>query len=711
MIIRFAMTQRLLLVLVFFSILTVSCQKISSLVSKNTNSDPPAAQDSLKLIIKEEGIYHVTLDQLVSSGLSITEINPQNLRLAQHGETVPVIYELEGITFYANTPDDRYYLNQPYILESGKMGEEMIDVSVQSSGANSLETVTKTVRLEQNKEYVSEARSETENDVWFWQILRQQETFQAEFEISPIENEPAIIRTDAWGFSFDRQVEDDHSFDLYVNDTFIDSITWDGQTFNTSESKIPSGILVDGTNTVTLDNQPEGSTFLDIIQVNWIELEYRSSPSAINDQINFSTQDGLLQLENFSDEPLILNINHPQSPVYLNGWAFENNQAKIFFEEETVVAASGPDGFLTPEIQTLETTLLKDEAAQADLIIITTENLAPALTPLVEHRESQDLSVTLATAQEIYDNFGFGEPSPESIRDFVTFAYENWQEPKPKYLLIVGDATTDFHGNLGDIPQNIIPSLIVPVQFSGETVSDSRLADVDGDQIPELAVGRWPVRTIEDVQNLVQRTINYENGLAGESTIFAADESEQRFVNIAQQLSASSQLEENQVKILQGSSTEEFIEEWNKGAWLTTYIGHGSISRWGKNGMFENQSVEGLSSETPPIVLQLTCLTGLFSHPEETSLSEAMLLSPSGPVLTVAATSLTLSNHQEPFALELLKQLQSPNTERIGDAFQEAKLSLDISSSDGLREISDTFALFGDPSTRIVRPQQGNVGQ
>ena len=106
----------------------------------------------------------------------------------------------------------------------------------------------------------------------------------------------------------------------------------------------------------------------------------------------------------------------------------------------------------------------------------------------------------------------------------------------------------------------------------------------------------------------------------------------------------------------------------------------------------------------PPIVVQLTCLTGLFTQPEQTSLTELLLNHELGPVLSVAATSLTLSSNQEPFATSLIQNLNDPSVIRMGDAFQAAKLSLDIENS-GLREISDTFALFGDPSARIIRPE------
>ena len=71
----------------------------------------------------------------------------------------------------------------------------------------------------------------------------------------------------------------------------------------------------------------------------------------------------------------------------------------------------------------------------------------------------------------------------------------------------------------------------------------------------------------------------------------------------------------------------------------------------------------------------------------------------------VKTRSLTLSNDQEPFAVNMLENLQDSNVARMGDAFQAAKLSLEIERSNGLREISDTFILLGDPSTRITRPQ------
>ena len=73
-------------------------------------------------------------------------------------------------------------------------------------------------------------------------------------------------------------------------------------------------------------------------------------------------------------------------------------------------------------------------------------------------------------------------------------------------------------------------------------------------------------------------------------------------------------------------------------------------------------------------------------------------------IWAIAATSLTLPNDQEPFALNLFRNLQDPTITRIGDAFTQAKRAMPVDIASGLQEISDTFVLFGDPSALIVRP-------
>ncbi len=325
--------------------------------------------------------------------------------------------------------------------------------------------------------------------------------------------------------------------------------------------------------------------------------------------------------------------------------------------------------------------------------------------PVYFRRETEPY-MTVALAGEIYDHFGEGESSPESLRRFVDYAVTHWTPPAPRYLLLVGAGRYDYRDYLGLLPENHVPSMMVPVTHSGETVSDSRLADLNDDGRPELAVGRWPLDDPEAVSRLVERTLAYENGQASDRVLFSADGSSTEFTSLSDRLVEASGVPAGNIEKLYGVPLESMTRSWNDGSWLISYVGHGSINLWGKDSLFNQEGIDGLrlnGSYAPPIVAQFTCLTGFYAHPKERSLSENQLTSDSGPVLIIGATSLTLSSSQRPFAEKILLNLQDPRFTRIGDAFLDAKTTLDLTDL-GVQEVVDTFGLLGDPTALIIRP-------
>lgn len=686
-----------LVLLIILATFAVSCRQ-------DNNSQTNIAENRVNIQIAEDGVYAVSRKALTQAGLNIIEWNQEELQLSQAGTAVPFTLQADNLIFYGQAPTSRYTTLRPYILETGKEGTATAAIPVQTNSGPTFENVPQTLHFEENHLYTAEARIDETSEIWFWQELVQGSQFPLTVEIPAISDKPATMRLHLWGFTYNSEVENDHDFDVLINGTTVGSVQWDGQTYHEAELTIPSGVLTSGENNIVLDNSAEGATFLDIMQLDWIEIDYTAPATAVNGRLEFAAEKGTYTLDGFDDNALILNVTDPENPSILTAWTSDNGQITLPTNKNERITASMPTGFAQPvAITAMQQSNWRTPDNQADLLIVTTAELAPALEPLKAAREEQGLSVAIITAEEIYDEFGYGENSPDSIQKFVAFTHENWAEPAPRYLFLVGDATSDYHGNLGELPQNNIPSPLVPVQYSGETVSDSRLADVNNDMIPDLAVGRWPVRTIKEVEDLVKRTLAYESGTANARAIFATDDTEPQFESAATRLAENASIPTEQFVVFNGADADSVAQEINAGAWLTTYIGHGSISQWGKNDVFTIESVSALDSTTPPIVLQLTCLTGLFSHPEITSLSEAMLTTPNGPVILIAATSLTLSNNQEIFADAFLNALQDPELERVGDAFQTGKTALDINIV-GLREISDTFSLFGDPSARIVRP-------
>ena len=78
------------------------------------------------------------------------------------------------------------------------------------------------------------------------------------------------------------------------------------------------------------------------------------------------------------------------------------------------------------------------------------------------------------------------------------------------------------------------------------------------------------------------------------------------------------------------------------------YFGHGSVTQWGKDNLFTVKDVASLQNgDRLPLVINMTCLTGLFTHPKVQSLTETLLWKPDGGAVAVLApTSLTLSGDQ-----------------------------------------------------------------
>ncbi|NIP37544.1 MAG: hypothetical protein GWO07_03070 [Candidatus Dadabacteria bacterium] len=82
---------------------------------------------------------------------------------------------------------------------------------------------------------------------------------------------------------------------------------------------------------------------------------------------------------------------------------------------------------------------------------------------------------------------------PQAIRDYISYAANSLGTEC--VLLVVGD-TYDYMDYLNKGSVSFIPSIYEP---SSEIItfapSDSVLADIDGDKIQDVAIGRFPVRT------------------------------------------------------------------------------------------------------------------------------------------------------------------------------------------------------------------------
>jgi hypothetical protein len=411
-------------------------------------------------------------------------------------------------------------------------------------------------------------------------------------------------------------------------------------------------------------------------------------------------------------------VSEPERTARLTDSRVQQKQGKVLVQVEwgRRYLAVGPRGTLRPArvVPAVMSPDLRASGLGADYIAIGPPDLLEALQPLLQWRQSQGLKVMAVPVEAVYDQFNHGLPEPEAIRSFLEYAAGSYQ-PAPQYVVLVGDATYDPKGYTSSAEANRVPTFLVLTIQGGETASDVVFAQFKGEAKPALAVGRIPAREPAQVRTLVAKTLAYEQKApAGDwrrRILAVADGQEASFKQDAQDFLAL--FPSNNKTVLFNPSAgatdanQQVKRYWDEGNWLIAYFGHGSIIQWGKDRIFTVTDVGTLSGSNDrfPVVVNMTCLTGLFTHPKTTSLAETLLWRlEGGAVAVLAPTSLTLASDQSFLSKPLAEAILADPKVTLGQAFLRAQRQAPPDQP-GARDVIQTFLLFGDPALRLVSSQ------
>jgi hypothetical protein len=137
-------------------------------------------------------------------------------------------------------------------------------------------------------------------------------------------------------------------------------------------------------------------------------------------------------------------------------------------------------------------------------------DFAETLQPLLDYRESQEIQVRAVDVTQVYDEFSYGRPTSEGIRDFFVVRGRDL-EPAPRFALLVGDASYDFNNYTAGKNQNILPTHLVFTEFMGFVASDTWFViPAEGSLSPQMAIGRFPAQTADQLETMVAKTLFYE---------------------------------------------------------------------------------------------------------------------------------------------------------------------------------------------------------
>ena len=417
------------------------------------------------------------------------------------------------------------------------------------------------------------------------------------------------------------------------------------------------------------------------------------------------TETGTAAIAGVGSLPIVLDIGDPSSPRWVDatGSNFMADAGRSYLVvDETAVRA--------PEVRRPPETFLTSIRNRADYIVLGPRAFVEAAMPLLTHRAEQGLVSQGVAIEDVFSEFGHGESSPEAIRDFLSYAYHEWKPPSPRYVLLLGDANYDFkdYSQLG--VANPVPPLMVRTSYLW-TVSDPTLAAVNGDDLlPDLAIGRLPASSREEVQSMVGKILAWESadyGLDG-SAVLVADNPDRAGDFVADAEAAALRLppglDQKRIYLTElgtAATRDAILDAFDSGASLMSYIGHGGIHLWADENVFNTSRLTSLAPQPrQPILLTMNCLNGYFHFPYFGSLSEELLKTEGkGVIAAFSPSGLSLNTPAQRLHQAMLDELFSGKHTRLGDAVLDAQETFLESGS--FPELLSIYHLLGDPALRL----------
>jgi hypothetical protein len=730
---------------------------------------PSLATPAYKVKVEEEGVYRLTKAWMESEGMDVSTMPLSQVRMYNLGQEVPIyVYDQNGnnvfdpedyIEFYGQkvpSPQSKYTKDNVYWLtSSGGSGAPMRMGTVDGTpGSGSLPAFyTSTAHEETDDAYLLFIPGDDTLERWFNSnyvygtgVTGTATPQDVNFTVGV----PGLggsmrgtLKISMYGL-----VDMDHDVEVLVNRVSVGRYKWSGITLS---DEALSGVdvgLADGNNTVTLrcysgtdPANPDG------VVLDWIEVVYPRHFEAENDQLEFSyTTGSQYQVAGFSGNSLLAyDITSPGDVKRIVN--FQVSGSGPYTMDVEPESGSGQRSYLvlgTDQVKTPVSIVqdtpqnLASASNGADYILITHKDLGwnasgapyPWLdgndpSSIVSLRQGEGMRVKVVDVEDIYDEFGYGIVSPQAIKDFLTYAYQSWVAPAPKYVLLVGDGTYDAKDNLGLGTVNFIPTYLTFTPLFGETGTDGWYGEVSGnDVVPDMYIGRLPAATADQASAMVAKIVGYERAANSKTweknALLVADRVSEPYETDFETMNEdaagympagmNAPFKDYLGSYATASDLRTAITQTidNQGALVVNYSGHGAAQLWSEEHIFSNDDAGALTNASKlPFFVGMTCLNGYFLEPEGVdypSMAEVLLRSGGGGgVAALMSTGMTETTGQHVLDASLFEGIFVKDIREVGDAISYAKQQL-LADGAGYQDVSTTFLLFGDPAMRLKVP-------
>ncbi len=725
--------------------------------------------------VENDGMVEVGYDELFAAGIDMSGVKPGHIALTWKG--MPVPREITGNRRRFNEESTiRFYGEAPRGSDALYISENIYQIGIDRQNALPIDTL-KTRSDSPDVQYL--ARVFEEEDRQYANLLPTGDPFHMGIIVAgaagstwPPENQPGLeiqvaddIDTTMPGVveinlaaisnlpgqdvnPADGIVDPDHSVSILVNGqaALLSNATFKGYGAWLVRGTLDPGVLQPGTNEIRIQNLPTGYSgysvkALDAYGVGFTRpaiadgniLEVFSGPAgdgyAVDgfdgDEIvayGFSPSDGspgnLMRLKtrvSSSTEGYL---------ATLPALAGDDVRYWVSTASELGTAASVTAAPVVPDL--LE--------QSGDYLVISHPAFIgnASLGEYVEARTSEGYQPALINLDNIVDVFGYGMKTPDAITRYLSAAADSFSYD---HVLLVGGDVNDYLDRQETGAISFIPTrYAVTGELLQYTPTDALIADLDGDELSDKALGRWPVRTQAELDTVVAKTLQYgsSTGLWDQrrALLIGEEITLQEGYNFTAQMERLNRLLKsyddpaNPVLwddtadavdrvYVQSIFDDPAIDPADRlptarqairdginaidGQTLTIFGGHGSPSTWSFNNLLAAGDVttDLTNGGQATLMMPMACYTTYYNETHTNTLAHQLLLGGDmGAVAIHAAATLSGYHQNEAMGREVLNA-QLREGETLGMAIEKARKRVRD------RDVRINWTLLGDPTIRL----------
>ncbi len=698
---------------------TVSAGSDQARTSSTNSLDATSAIGPLEFRVKESGIYRVTYEQIKAAGVDLLDISGNSLALTHKGIPVAIYVSASKfgpgayIEFYGEGLDTLYTDTNVYRLEVNSALASRVAISRSKVSRNAVypSYYMETTTVEKNNTYYDTSPGDDPwIDTFFYVDANYLQKYQSTLTVDNYVAgaAPSTVFVNLWGRE-DMVPGNEHRVLVSMNATQVADYQFKDRDVVQLTAQLPNGLLKEGANAFALNTAMIPGVEYNMFALESFGLNYPRAFKAIGGRLDFTAEAQAFSVTGLSSNQVLVYRLDAGRPTRLNGASVESDGAgyRVNFVGGTnatyyVTTASS---VLTPEIS--KAAEFEDiKSGTAEYLVIAHPNFRSGLKPFVDARSSL-YDVKVVDVTQVYAQYSGGVFDPQAIRDYIRHAINVMGVD---YVLLVGGDTYDYRRYSGS-SISFIPSLYMPsIGSVGFAPVDPLFTDVNGDNIPDKPIGRFPVLSVEELNMIVAKTVAYDANTNPLTALFAADagfqkDSETFVAAMAQARSDGWDIERAYINELGLTDAKtKLIQTMAEGPRLASFVGHSNQYQWTLNrtALLHYADAQGLKNSTPMVVTQWGCYNTYYVDPAAISLGHKFLLSGLNGAAAVAGSTTITNAISERELGERMMPLMTSDGMTIGDAMQTAKKYLSYQYPE-MVDVLLGWTILGDP-TLMLQP-------